>query len=220
LAQQVTNLPFVVREEPLFIIYTISHILALHRDSILHELSKEVEDGVQPAPAHQVKMNDAAAICILILIKHHLKEVHYISDSVCEDFKPSVGSKAIEKNLPHFNEREDPVLNLQSVYPLLLAETPDTRETAYTLLKELVHNDLHKDFEYDKGKKRRKTTTPGDNTPGQQPNTNSRRGGKGSGSGKRASAKKQQTTKKKRAKKKLKMLSTDEEEDDDDDSDF
>ena len=181
LAQQVTNLPFAVREEPLFVVYTISHILALHRDSILHELSKEIEDGVEPTAGNKVKINDAAAICVLINIKHHLKEVHYLGDSVCEEFKPSVGSKAIEKNLPQWNEREDPVLNLQSVYPLLLDESPDTREAAYTLLKELVDNDLHKDFEYDKGKKRRqRTPAHGENSSPGQSKTGEKKG-RGSG---------------------------------------
>eukprot|EP00656_Telonema_subtile_P038305 TRINITY_DN4302_c0_g1_i3.p1 TRINITY_DN4302_c0_g1~~TRINITY_DN4302_c0_g1_i3.p1 ORF type:complete len:365 (-),score=53.18 TRINITY_DN4302_c0_g1_i3:163-1257(-) len=222
LAQQLTNLPYSVREEPLYVVYAINHVLALHRDTILFELSKEVEDYVDQEPQESSKngeersLKEVAAVCILILVKQHLKQVHFLSDVACEEFQPSIGTKVSEKALPHFNDREEPVLDLQCVQPLMLPEARETREVAYHLLRELVDNDLSKDFSFDqrkqKTRKRKSTGGTGDELAAKTPGTN----GKGS------AQKRGRPSSKKKSRKRMALESDSEDagDDNEDDSDF
>jgi len=207
LLQQLATFPYVVRDEPLLVIYKASELLSRHTDATMNLLRRfgKNEDNQTVDPAEAIKcLEQVAIVDMLICVKAHLKTVHALSDAICEGFAPSARDpKEKAKPLTIWSEEAPPVLDVSWLQIFLQRDvSQELLLSAYKAAKEVLQKDFVNDFKIEAKKVRKARASPSE---------------------KKSSEKKERgkSAKKAKAKKRKKLtLDSEEDEDDDEDEDF
>ncbi|KAG5186542.1 sister chromatid cohesion C-terminus-domain-containing protein [Tribonema minus] len=164
LAMMLAHLPYDKEEEPLLVIYHINKIVSLYGSEIALALRRQMgalglplpsndsddddvadmtdgSEGASGTGAAALKCSSAAAMCMLLQLKHHLKQTHHLSDARCQAFAPSETTAKGEHTLSRQGQHAAMGLQTPPLLPPGWQPTPEAVVSQFEQLRRLLRED-------------------------------------------------------------------------------